>query len=302
MFRREKPDSQGRRHSCKQTPSRRLRACFLATRKEAWEGRRRGHALGWHLFCILLCFPVLMAGQKRHTVEIAVESQTAVDEGQALFKSNCAFCHGPDGKGASGPDLVRSPLVSHDVNGNLIAQVVHDGRVDKGMPSFAAMKPEQISEMAAFLHHQARVALNSSHLEGDYSLARMLTGNAVEGKAFFDGTGGCAQCHSATGDLAGIAKKYLPLELQRKMIYPNSTSVSKTAVVTLKDGNRFEGKLLDQDEFNIGLICQDGWYRSWPREDVQLEIHDPLEAHRRLLSQYTDADLHNVFAYLESLK
>jgi len=251
------------------------------------------------LFCFL-CFPVLLAGQKRHTVE--VESQTAVEQGQALFKSSCAFCHGLDGKGASGPDLVRSPLLSHDVNGDLIGQVIRHGRVDKGMPGFAAMIPDQISQIAAFLHHQASVALHSSRLQDDYSLPRMMTGNALAGKAFFDGAGGCTQCHSATGDLAGIGKKYLPIELQRKMVYPNSSNVDKTAVVTLKTGQRFEGKLVDQDEFNIGIICQDGWYRSWPTADVQLEIHDPLEAHRQLLSKYTDADLHNVFAYLENLK
>jgi cytochrome c oxidase cbb3-type subunit III len=302
MFRRERPDSQGQRHKSKQTPSLRLDNCFPGTRKQAWEGQRRGRALGWYLFCLILCFPILLAGQKPQTVETQVESQTAVEQGQALFRSSCAFCHGLDGKGANGPDLVRSPLVSHDVNGDLIGQVIRNGRVDKGMPSFAAMKPEQMSQIAAFLHHQARVALHSSRLQGDYSLTRMMTGNVLAGKAFFDGAGGCAQCHSVTGDLAGIAKKYQPLELQRKMIYPNSMSVSKTAVVTLKNGQRCEGKLVDQDEFDIGVICQDGWYRSWRREEVQLEIHDPLEAHRQLLSQYTDADLHNVFAYLETLK
>ena len=305
MFCLRGPEAEG--HSRKQYSSTRVQGFFMAPRQEPWDSLGPGRALRRYLFCLLLCFPLLLAGQKPQSgaaKHAEVESQTTVEQveqGRILFQSNCAFCHGVDGKGANGPDLLRSPLVNHDVDGDLIGQVVHNGRVDKGMPSFAAMKPDQISQIAAFLHHQAIVALHSNRLQGDYSLARMMTGSAVKGKAFFDGAGGCVQCHSVTGDLAGIAKKYPPLELQRKMIYPNSSSLTKTAVVTLKDGQRCEGKLVNQDEFNIGVICQDGWYRSWPRDNVQLEIHDPLEAHRQLLSQYTDDDLHNVFAYLESL-
>ena len=56
------------------------------------------------------------------------------------------------------------------------------------------------------------------------------------------------------------------------------------------------------DEFNVGLMCQDGWYRSWPLEQVKVEVKDPLRAHRDLMAKYSDADIHNLFAYLETLK
>src|SRR5215469_12452319 len=110
------------------------------------------------------------------------------------------------------------------------------------------------SSTLGFIHHQASVALQSNRLQGDYSLTRMLTGNALEGKAFFEGPGGCAQCHSVAGDLTGVGRKYPPIELQQKMVYPASSTVIKTAIVTLKDGERFQGKLVNQDEFNIGVI------------------------------------------------
>ncbi len=234
--------------------------------------------------------------------EQPTEDPAEVERGRALFKSSCGFCHGNDATGSRGPDLVRSALLSHDDHGNLLGPVIRNGRVDKGMPSFATMKDDQITDIVAFLHHQASAALHSAHVPGDYPLAKLLTGNAREGKAFFDGAGGCAQCHSVTGDLAGIAKKYSPIDLQQRMVYPGGRNSSKTAVVTLKDGTRFEGKVMHEDEFNVGVMCQDGWYRSWARDDVQVEIHDPLAAHRELTAKYTDADLHNLFAYLETLK
>jgi cytochrome c oxidase cbb3-type subunit III len=230
------------------------------------------------------------------------EDPAAVERGRALFQSSCGFCHGPDATGARAPDLLRSPVVSHDDAGNLLGPTIRNGRPDKGMPSFATMKDDEIAAIVAFLHHQANAALHSNRVGGDYPLAKLLTGNAQAGKAYFNGPGGCTSCHSVTGDLAAAAKKYSPIELQQHMVYPSSKTISKTAVVTLKDGTEYRGKVARQDEFNIALVCDDGWYRSFPLGKVQLSIKDPLEAHRQLMSKYTDADLHNLFAYLETLK
>lgn len=230
------------------------------------------------------------------------EDPAAVARGRSLFKSTCGFCHGEDATGARAPDLVRSTLVNHDDHGDLVGPLIRNGRPDKGMPSFSTLSDAQISDIVAFLHHQAYAALHSAHVPGDYPLAKLLTGNAEAGKEFFNGAGGCSGCHSPTGDLAGIARRVKPIELQQAMVYPSEGKKERTATVRLKDGQRFEGRVLHEDEFNIGLVCQDGWYRSWPRDDVQVEVHDPLEAHRELTAKYTQADLHNVFAYLETLK
>ncbi len=176
------------------------------------------------------------------------------------------------------------------------------------MPSFSTLSDTQIADIVAFLHHQAFAALHSSHVPGDYPLSKLLTGNAAAGKAFFDGPGECSRCHSPTGDLAGIAKKLKPIDLQQAMVYPASAEGSKsskvvpTAVVKLRNGDRCEGKVVYEDEFNIGLFCQDGWYHSFPRDSVEVQLHDPLKAHRELMNKYTEADIHNLFAYLETLK
>jgi cytochrome c oxidase cbb3-type subunit 3 len=223
----------------------------------------------------------------------------AVLRGRQLFVPACGFCHGNDATGSRGPDLVRSPLLSHDERGETIGPVIRAGRPDKGMPAFA-YKDSQIADLAAFLHSQALAALRSASVPGDYPVRKLLTGNAAAGKTYFAGAGGCSGCHSATGDLAGIGRKYQPIELQSRFLYPRGSKLK--AAVTLPSGEKFSGALVHRDEFNIALIDAAGWYRSWPADRVRIEVADPLAAHRALLYKYADRDVHNLFAYLESLK
>jgi cytochrome c oxidase cbb3-type subunit 3 len=256
---------------------------------------------------VFLCLPVSAQQPQQPTPqprEQKNEDPASVERGRAVFKSSCGFCHGNDATGSRAPDLVRSAIVSHDDRGNLLAPVIRNGRPDKGMPSFSTLKDDQIDDIVTFLHHQAKAALQSGEVPGDYPLAKLLTGNASAGKAFFEGPGGCTKCHSVSGDLKGIAKKYSAIELQQQMVYPSDEKhpIPATAVVTLKDGTRYEGKIVHSDEFLIGIVCQDGWYRSWPRQGVEVKVQDSLEAHRELMDKYTDADIHNLFAYLETLK
>jgi cytochrome c oxidase cbb3-type subunit III len=235
-----------------------------------------------------------------------VEDPAAIGRGKATFQSTCGFCHGPDATGSRAPDLVRSTVTLRDDDGNLLGPVIRNGRPDKGMPSFSSLKDDQVVDIVAFLHHQATAARRSSHVPGDYPLTKLLTGNAAAGKQFFEGAGGCASCHSPTGDLAGVAKRFSPLTLQQVMAYPSDKDlgkeIKKSAVITLHDGTRWEGQVEHDDEFDIAIIAQDGWYHSWPKNEVSIEMKDPLEAHRKLMNNYTDADIHNLFAYLETLK
>jgi cytochrome c oxidase cbb3-type subunit 3 len=225
----------------------------------------------------------------------------AVNRGKADFQSSCGFCHGNDARGNRAPDLIRSPLVNHDENGNLIAPVIRNGRPDKGMPAFGSLSNQQIADIVTFLHYSATQALHSGHVSEDYPLEKLLTGNAEEGKAYFNGAGGCTRCHSVTGDLAGIARKYSPIDLQQHMVYPGRDA-TVTANVIAPDGKTYEGKVVHNDEFTIAIIDKNGWYHSWRQSAVKVEIHDPLAAHRELMEKYTDKDMHNLFAYLATLK
>jgi cytochrome c oxidase cbb3-type subunit III len=234
---------------------------------------------------ILVCVPLRAA------------SPAVLAQGKAEFLERCSFCHAPDATGASGPDLTRSLLVRRDVNGNLIGPVILNGRPEKGMPAFQ-LSDAQIAAIVAFLHARAKEELFSFGMPKNYSFQ---VGDAKKGKAFFFGNGHCSSCHSPEGDLKGIASKYPPLTLMALIAYPDGTAV-RTATVRTGSGKTISGQLVQLDEFTVSVRDAAGWIHTWKRNAVKLETHDPLAEHRRLLMNYTDPELHDLFAYLESLK
>ncbi|HEX4166768.1 MAG TPA: c-type cytochrome [Bryobacteraceae bacterium] len=221
-----------------------------------------------------------------------------VASGKAQFQQTCAFCHGANARGASGPDLIHSALVSHDANGNLIGQVVRNGRPEKGMPAFQ-LSDDQIRSLAAFLHDEARLAASVyARGPGDYPIEKLLVGSAPAGKQYFETK--CAGCHSVSGDLAHIASKYKPVDLQSRIVFPSGDV--PTVRVTDSAGKIFTGSQVYADEFTIRLRDSRGWIRSFDRSAVRIEIRDPLAAHVQLLFGYTDQNMHDLFAYFETLK
>jgi cytochrome c oxidase cbb3-type subunit 3 len=231
--------------------------------------------------------------------QATTDDTAAAERGRKQFEQSCGFCHGADATGARGPDLVRSPLVAHDLKGDQIGQVIRQGRPDKGMPAMP-LTDAQILDIAAFLHARAEQALKSASVPKAYPMEKLLTGNADAGKAFFNGPGGCSGCHSPTGDLAGVAGKHSPIDLEARMLYPEGKH--PTATVTLPSGDQVSGEVTHVDDFVIALRDSSGWYRSFRRDRVKVELRDPLAAHRELLEKLTQADVHNLFAYLETLK
>lgn len=225
----------------------------------------------------------------------------AARRGQEQFLKTCAFCHGPAANGGtSGPNLLRTAVVRHDENGNLIGAVIREGRPEKGMPAFQ-LTPDQIQDVAAFLRFRiAQDDVRSPRRpDADFFAAKVLVGNAAAGKAFFNGAGGCAACHSPTGDLAGIARKYSPVDLQARLLYP--AGQPPTVSVTDSSGKVYEGKLRLLTNYDVAIEESNGWYRSWPVRAVKIQVRDHLDAHRQLLNKYTDSDLHNILSYLETL-
>jgi cytochrome c oxidase cbb3-type subunit 3 len=226
--------------------------------------------------------------------------QTQVQAGRDIFRQDCSFCHGRDaGGGETGPDLTRSKLVTQDVDGDKIGPVVRSGRPDKGMPPFDRSE-DQIASLAAFIHTQQTRALTRTGGRKGVDAADLQTGNADAGKRYFEGAGGCAKCHSSTGDLAGINSRYRGLELEEQMLYPKHAKSKVT--VTPASGQAITGTLAYRDEFTVGLIDDSGTYRSWRTGDVQYKVDDAVNAHVELFPKYTDDDIHNLMAYLQTLR
>ena len=229
----------------------------------------------------------------------AVHGNELAEAGKGLFQQNCAFCHGRDTMGGeSGPDLTRSKLVAADVNGDKISVVVSQGRVPK-MPAFN-FSSEEMAQIVAYIHSQAAMAAKSRGGRRGVDVADLQTGNVEAGKQYFNGAGGCSSCHSPTGDLSGIATRYEGLQLEERMLYPKD--VKDKITVTLPTGKVLKGILAYNDEFTVAMREDDGTYHSWPVHSVKYKIDAPEEAHVELFSKYTDDDIHNLMAYIQTLR
>ncbi len=225
---------------------------------------------------------------------------SAAKQGEALFQQSCAFCHGRDAMGGeTGPDLTRSKLVLGDKTGDQIMAVIHEGRIEKKMPPFPFAPPE-LRSLVAFI--RARVVVADSEKGGrrGVDVADLQTGNVEQGKKFFDGPGTCSKCHSPAGDLAGIASRHKGLELEMRMLYPRDAR-SKVSV-TMSTGKSITGTLAYLDEFTVGLRDAEGIYHSWSIENVKYKVDSPVDAHVEMFPKYTDDDIHNLMAYLQTLR
>jgi len=281
--------------------------------------RRRLPACRTFLFCVVLAGAVVAQqpatrtedprarggrGSTREFLGLGpAPDQAAAARGAKIYAPNCAFCHGEKANGGEGPDLVRSALVLHDEKGELIGPVVHSGRPEQGMPAFSSLTKEQLYDLAEFLHERVELAAN----RGLYKALDVVTGDPKAGKAYFDAH--CASCHSVDGDLAHVGSKMQPADLQQAFLYPGArgynpgTPKITSVTVTLPSGQIETGVLKHLDDFNVSFTDGSGEYHSIALgPGVKVTLEDKLEGHRRLLDQYTDSEIHNITAYLTTLK
>jgi mono/diheme cytochrome c family protein len=239
----------------------------------------------------------------------------AVERGQKLHVDQCSFCHGANARGGSGgPDLTRSALVQTDEDGKQLGEFLAVGRPDRGMPKFD-FSPAQVSDVAAFLH--SAIYLNANRRL--YKILDIVVGDASAGQAYFNGAGKCNTCHSPTGNLKGVGAKYEPATLQRRLLMPRGREAQGEgppvplfrdptaikATVTLPSGESLSGGLVRLTDFEVTIYeTASGRTRSWLRTgDVpKVVVIDPLQAHVDHLTKWTDADMHNMTAYLSRLK
>jgi len=228
-----------------------------------------------------------------------VTDPEAVERGRTIYVANgCSFCHGPDARGGNGgPSLLRSQLVLQDQKGEVIADSITKGVAGTAMVGFP-LSSKDIEDVAEFLHSFDVAGYDSTRMQP----AQFEMGDASAGKQYFDRT--CSSCHSVDGDLKGVATRFEePINLQQGWLMPSSSSDSQVTV-SFADGSRVAGTLVRIDEFLVTVKLADGSQRTITRNgDVPtVEVEDPLSAHRALLSRYRDSDIHDVTAYLVTLK
>jgi mono/diheme cytochrome c family protein len=243
----------------------------------------------------------------RHRVDPA-----AADRGRKIYAAECVTCHGPSARGTErGANLVRSQVVLRDRYGNAIGPVLKKGHPMQTGASSSTLTDAQITDLSHFIWQRINDTLRGSD---KFEPGDVLVGDARAGEAYFNGEGRCATCHSPTGDLDGYGKRFHPVDIQQRFVFPNTASgrgrgraagparQQVTVTVTLPDGSTVAGPLVSVDDFHVALRDSSGAYRSWPRtRDLKIVKTDPLAAHVELLDRLTDKPRHDVVAYLESL-
>lgn len=235
-----------------------------------------------------------------------------VARGKSLYSVSCQACHGVDLRGGDlgGPNLLRSQIVLSDHDGELIQPVIQGSRQSTGMPA-VNMPAADMRAVATYIHE----VVGSSRGQGSppdngAPPPNILIGNAGAGKTYFEAK--CVSCHSVTGDLAGLATKYAdPKTLQNRWLSGGgagrgtpSERRTVTVSVTGASGEKTEGRLVRIDDFIVTLAAADGSLKTFRRDGdkPKVEVHDPMQAHRDLLAVYSDTNMHDVTAYLVTLK
>ena len=247
--------------------------------------RRAGAA-----YALALQVPLAASGQPGPLARQKVDA-AAAQRGRGIYSQRCADCHGAEAKGTdTGPDLMRSPLMMRDRLGSELGPALKRmGGHDSGLSA------EQVVDLTHFLKQQIEAtAVNRNPVKP----LNVLTGDAGAGRAYFDSI--CSGCHSVTGDLAGIGRKFGdPMDLQQRFLFPRRTKPQRVTVTPPGTA----GELVRIDDFDVALRDAAGQVHSWKRSAaLRVEVEDPLDRHHELLDVYTDRDIHNVVRYLESLK
>ncbi|MEP6962488.1 MAG: c-type cytochrome [Acidobacteriota bacterium] len=234
-----------------------------------------------------------VCGQAGPTVRQEV-NPAAATRGRAIYTQYCVNCHGALARGTEdAPDLLRSPVVLRDRLGKELGPAL------KKLPDHKRdLSDAEVVDMTHFLKDQIE---NTAKNRNPVRPLNVLTGNAEAGRAYFNGK--CATCHSATGDMKGVGTRIKdPVDLQQRFLFPRRTKPVQ-ATVTPQGGAAVTGEVVRLDDFNISLKDAGGQLHAWTRSaSLKVDLNDPLKPHNDLLDVYTDADMHNVVRYLESLK
>jgi cytochrome c oxidase cbb3-type subunit 3 len=238
-----------------------------------------------------------------------------IAHGKTLYGINCTGCHGADLRGGDigGPNLLRSQVALSDQDGELILPILQGSRQDAGMPAMNMSREDGLAVAAYVRSIMATIGRQGFPPAIGVAPPSIIVGDAKAGQAYFAAK--CGSCHSATGDLEGIATRIPdPKALQNRWVAGGgrggrgATSAPSahpaTVAITLPSGDKIEGRLIRIDDFLVTLALADGTLRSFRRdgEVPKVDVRDPVKAHKDLMTTYTDQEMHDVTAYLVTLK
>jgi len=247
----------------------------------------------------IVLLPVSLTAQGGPTDRPPVD-EAAAARGRGLYARYCINCHGSTAKGGpNGPDLIRSTAVLRDRIGASIGPAMRATASSHA----ASLTPAQIVDLSHFLRQRIEAVTRNRTPTAPIDV---LTGDPEAGRRYFEGAGRCGTCHSPTGDFAGLRTRTSDaLTLQQRVLFPSLIRSTKKVEVTVTppSGPPVTGTLERIDNFSVALRDTSGGYQSFSRvSGVTVDVRDPLTAHRELLDEYTDEAIHDVVAYLWTIK
>jgi mono/diheme cytochrome c family protein len=263
----------------------------------------------------------------RPPVSRPVVDMAAHDRGRALWAANCVECHGAQARGSdTGPNIIRTETLNYDrfaaQPGSVLGPFLKKGHPTSSRKPSASFTDAEIADLANFLRQRINDTMRGSPI---FTVGDIVVGNPRSGEAYFNGAGGCATCHTGERSLAGIATRIpAPVDLQQRMLFPNSGGRARggrgrgaaaggaaaapdrnavTVSIASPNAPEIAGVLVEESDFYVTLRDADGTIRTVRRAPgTRVTRTNPLQAHVDLLDRITDAQIHDLVAYLETLK
>ena len=191
-------------------------------------------------------------------LEAAAVNAVAQRPGQALFESNCAGCHGLDGRGGEHAPNIASVERVRQLSDDELIRTIRDGIRSGGMPAFGAhLSPGQLRAVTAYVRA----------LQGERKTPAALPGDPGNGRAVFFGKGGCGECHMVASkggflahDLSSFASAHSTQEMRQAIVHPDSEADPHhgLATVSMNDGRRYTGVIRNEDNSSVQLLGRNG--------------------------------------------
>jgi len=245
----------------------------------------------------------------RHVVD-----PDAANRGRKVWVAECIECHGTSARGTDkGKNLIQSDLVLHDRYGSTLVPFLAKGHPMQSGRKSSMLTQVEVADLSHFIHERVYDTLRGSTI---FQPGQLVTGTATAGEAWFNGAGKCSTCHSAAGDLKGIGGRYDAATLQGRFLFPRGGGFGRgprgggggggkqmTLTITSPNGAAVTGVPVVYDDFDVSVRDEKGEVHAFTRSP-QLKVvrNDPFAVHDELLDIYTDKNMHDMLAYLVTLK
>jgi putative heme-binding domain-containing protein len=222
------------------------------------------------LFATSICFAQQSVAPQSSRPKPKLNS--ANSEGQKIFASSCAGCHGLDGRGGErAPNIAQNRDVQRLSDAQL-TRIVQEGVPGTGMPAFHSLANSDVKAVVAYLRSLQGINKTSA-----------LPGNPAHGKTLFYGDAGCSSCHMVAGnggfiasDLSGYGSTHSVPEIRSAITQPASDRQAQSAVVVLRTGQHYTGRIRNEDNFSLQLQSLDGTFHFFLKSDIERMEYEPL--------------------------